>query len=104
MRESSGRHLRGGCSAGTREALLEIPNQVVGPLDPDREPYRPRPDSGGPQLVVVELTVGRARGMNDEALRITHVGEVGPQGHAADEVLPRSPAAAAVEREHGAGT
>ena len=86
-----------------REALLEIPDQVVDRLDADREPDRPGADSRRPQLVVVELAVRRARGMDDQALRVADVRQVRPERDAADEVLPARSSAVAVEREDRAG-
>jgi hypothetical protein len=45
----------------------------------------------------------RAGRVNDEALRIADVGEVRPQRHAADEILSRGAAAAAIEGKHCTG-
>src|SRR6185369_16511701 len=99
---SSGRDL--GCCrrVDPREALFEVPDQISRGFDADRQPDRPRTDTGGAQLVVVELPVRRAGWMDDEALGIADVREVRPQGHAANEVLAGGPSAPAVEREHRA--
>ena len=72
-----------------REALLEIPDQIVDRLGADREPDRARADARRPQLVVAQLAVRRAGGMDDQALRVADVRQVRPERDAADEVLAR---------------
>ena len=84
------------------EALLEIPDQIVHGFDADRQPDGSGTHAGRAQLLVVELTMRRAGRMDDQALGIADVGEVRPQGDAANEVLSRRAAAAAVEGEHRA--
>src|SRR5689334_11409901 len=98
----SSRHhrCRVGCR-GLREALLEIPDQIVHGFGPDRQSNRARAHTCSPQLVVVQLTMGCAGGMNDQALRITNVRKVRPEADTANEVLAGGAAATAVEREHG---
>src|SRR5215217_3036970 len=41
----------------------------------------------------------RARGMDDQALRVAHVGEVRPEAYATDELLTALESARTVERE-----
>ena len=62
-----------------REALLEVPDQIVDGFDADREPDGPRPDTGRAELLLVELPMRRAGRMDDEALGIADVREVRPQ-------------------------
>ena len=62
----------------------------------------PGPTPGRLELGVAQLAVRRAGGMDDQALRVADVGEVGPERHAADQVLPAVSPAGAVEREHRA--
>src|SRR6185436_4865180 len=88
-------------SAG--EALFEIPDQIIDRFGTDREPDGSGADTGGLQLLVVQLTMRRAGRMNDEALRIADVREVRPQAHTTDEVLSRGAATAAVEGKHRTG-
>src|SRR5260370_22204430 len=97
MAASCGRHP--GCRrrADAREALFEVPDQIVDGFDADREPDGSRTDTGGGELSLVELPMRRAGWMDDEALGIADVREVRPQGNPANEVLSRSAAAPAVE-------
>src|SRR5690606_2534206 len=81
------------------EALLEIPDQIVRVLDPDRQPNRAGTHARGEKLGFLELPVRRARGMDDEALRVADVREMRPYRQAANELLSRLAAAADVERE-----
>ena len=62
-----------------REALFEVPDQIVDGFDADRQPDGSRADAGRAELIVVELPMRRAGRMDDEALRIADVGEVRPQ-------------------------
>jgi hypothetical protein len=80
-----------------RETLLQIPDQVVDGLGTDRQPHRPRTDPGRQQLVVAQLAVRGAGRVDDQALRIPDIRQVGPERDAADEVLAAGPAAGAVE-------
>src|SRR3984893_3488873 len=91
------------CRGDPRETLLQIPDQIVDGLSADRQPHRPWPDAGRPQLVVAQLAVRRAGRVDDQALCVADVRQVGPERHAADEVLPAGPATGAVEREHRPG-
>ena len=85
------------------EALFQVPDQIVDRFGADREPDGSGTDPCRLQLVVIQLTMRRAGGMDDQALRIADVRQVRPQRDAADEVLPRRASAAAVEGEHRAG-
>src|SRR4029450_4141862 len=66
---------RGGPGLGQEPGLGHACRPGAG-LDPDGEADRPRPDARAPQLIVVELAVRRAGGMNDQALGIADVGEM----------------------------
>jgi hypothetical protein len=39
------------CRGDAREALLQIPDQILDGLGAYRQPHRPRPDAGRPQFV-----------------------------------------------------
>src|SRR6478609_6969838 len=91
--------LRFGLGVRAREPLLEIPDQVVDVLDADRKPDRAGANARRLELVLLELAMRGARGMDDQALRVADVGQVRPQRHAADEVLARLTAAFELERK-----
>src|SRR5260370_15470657 len=80
------------CRGDPRETLLQIPDQIVDGLSADRQPHRPWPDAGRPQLVVAQLAVRRAGGGGDHAFFVDHVRQVGPEAHAPHTVLPAGPA------------
>ena len=90
-------------SANSRESLFEVPEEVLRVLEANGEADGARADASGDQFVVRELAMGGAGGVDDEALGVADVGEVGEQAHAADEVLAGLAAAIEVEAEHGAG-
>src|SRR5690606_22470703 len=87
---------------GAGKSLLEIPDEVLDGLEADRQPDRAGAHAGRVKLLFAQLAVGRAGRMDDEALRVTNVRQVGPERHAADEILARLAAALALEREHRA--
>src|SRR6185312_16555639 len=70
------------------EPLLEIPDQIFDRLETDRQAHRSGGDTGRSEFVIAQLAVSRAGGVNDEALRIADVGQMGPQRHRTNEVLP----------------
>ena len=69
------------------KSLLEIPDEIVGGLGADRQPDCARPDACCTQFVVAQLTMGRAGGVDDQALRVSDVRQMRPERDAADEVL-----------------
>jgi hypothetical protein len=72
------------------EGLLQIPGQIVGRLGADRQPHRPWPDARGEEFVVAELAVRRAGGVDDQALGIADVRQMGPERQAGDELRGRN--------------
>src|SRR5438270_2307453 len=96
-----GRLGRAGLRLGQR--LLEIPENVLEVLDPDRDPDQLGPDPGRAQLLVVELLVRRRAWMDDQRLRVAHVGYVREELHRLDAPLPRLPTALDAECEDRAG-
>ena len=74
------------CPGLVVERLVEIGEEVLDILDPDRQPHEVGGDTGGLLLRFVELLVcGRCR-MNGERLGIANVGEVTEQLEAIDEL------------------
>ena len=73
--------------------------QVGQGLEPDGQTDGPRADARGGELLVVQLTVGRARGMDDEALRVANVREMAPQVERGNEALPRLTPTLEIEHE-----
>src|SRR5689334_16678457 len=86
-------------AGGGAEAALEIPDQVIAGFDTDGEADGAGGDAGGGQLVVFELAVGGAGGMDDEALGVADVGEMAPERERFDEALAGRTAARDVEGE-----
>src|SRR2546421_10568478 len=86
-----GRLGRAGLRLGQR--LLEVPEDVLEVLDPDRDPDQLGPDPGRAQLLGVELLVRRRAWMADQRLRVAHVGYVREELHRLDAPLPRLPTA-----------
>lgn len=81
------------------QAVLEIPDEVFGIFEADREPDHLRHDPARAQLVVGELLVRRRGGMDDEGLRVADVGEMTPELERLDEREPGLAPAAQAERE-----
>src|SRR5437762_4518319 len=81
---------------------MEIPDEIVHVLEPDRQPHRAGGDSGCGELLVRELAMRSGGGMDDEALRVADVGEVAPERERLDEAASALAAALEVEREYGA--
>src|SRR5688500_11559999 len=99
MPGSPRRHLAGRRGAPPCTPLSPIPDEIGRILDADGEADGSGSNPGRPQLVVVQLPVGRAGRVDAQALCVADVGQVRPQTDAPDEVLAGGAAAAAVERE-----
>ena len=67
------------------QRLIEVPQQVIGRLEPDGEPDQFRAHSGRRELGVAQLLVGGRCGVNDEAPGIAHVGQVRKELQRLDE-------------------
>src|SRR3954469_10073847 len=86
-----------------REALLEIGDDVILVLEPDRKAHHVGPGAGLHLLRVGELAVrGRGR-MNDERAGIADIGEMREQLHVRDELHAGVVAALEPESEDRAG-
>jgi len=59
---------------------------VVNRLQAHRQPHEVVGHAGGDLLLGCELLVGRGRRVNDQALRVSDVGEVREQLHRVDEL------------------
>jgi hypothetical protein len=57
------------------QRLIQIGDQITRILDPNREPDQLRRDPRGSLLLGAELLVGGGRGVDDQRLRVSHVGE-----------------------------
>src|SRR5688500_20269456 len=99
MRASSRDDLAGRRRGRPCETLVQIPDEIFGILDADRETDGSRSNARRAQLVVVQLPVRRAGRVDDQALRIADVGPMRPETHSPDEVLSGGAPAAAYERE-----
>src|SRR6266513_822447 len=84
---------------GSSQRLLQVPDQVVDGLDPDREPHRSWFDPGGGELVVRQLPVRRRRWMDHERLRVADVRKMAPDAERLDETTRLVAAALEVDRE-----
>src|SRR4051812_35238095 len=85
-----------------RERLVEVLDDVVDVLDPDREAHGVLGDAGQRELLVVELRVRRGGVVDRERLRVTDVRQVAEQAEALDEALARLEAALDAEGDEAA--
>src|SRR5687768_5539783 len=70
---------------GRAKRLVEVPQQVVGVLQADREPDHLGQDASGALLGLAELLMGRAGGVDDQRLGVADVGEVREELQSLDE-------------------
>src|SRR5262245_55261250 len=90
------------CFSRRRQTLLEIGDDVVLVLEPDRQAYDVGPSTGLDLLRVRELAV-RGRGwVNDQRTGVADIGEVREQFHIGDQSHARVIAALESESEAGA--
>ena len=75
------------------QRLVEIPADVLGVLQPDRDAHEIRANTAGDEGVVVELLMGGRRRVDDERADITDVGEMAAQLDGFDEPPARVTAA-----------
>ena len=73
---------------GFFKRLPQIPQDVVDILDADRQPDHVGTDSAGGKILIRQLLVRSRRRMNDEALAIAHIREMGEELHVLNEFLP----------------
>src|SRR5215470_2923219 len=92
----------GAAMSRRRQALLEVGDDVLLVLEPDREANDVGARTGLDLLRVGELTVGGRGRMNDERARIADISEMGEQLHVGDELDAGVVAAFESEREAGA--
>src|ERR1041385_4159810 len=71
----------------SRKRLVQVPQQVLQRLDPDRQPYQPWADARRQQLVVRKLLMRRRRRMDDQRLHVAHIGEMREELQLLDEPL-----------------
>src|SRR5271165_2155085 len=85
-----------------RKRLIEVPVQIVGRLQPDRQTNDIIPGARRSSLLVGQLAMGGRGRVQDQAARVADVGEMREQPHVLDQpdagVIPAPDA----EREHGA--
>ena len=67
------------------EGLVEVPQDVVRVLEPDRDADEVRADAAGDERLVAELLVRRGRRVDDERADVADVGEVAAQLDRLDE-------------------
>src|SRR5581483_2909182 len=82
------------------QRLAEIVENVARILEADREADEFLADAGSLQGRFVELAMGRAGRMNDQRLRVTHIGEMRGELQGVDELAPRRAAALHAEADH----
>jgi len=75
------------------QSLLQVGQDVIDMLDPDRQPDIAGGDTGRHLLFLVELGMGRAGGMNRQRPRVTDIGHVVDHLQRVDELPPRLDAA-----------
>jgi hypothetical protein len=85
-------------SARPRERLVEVGEQIVDVLDPDRQAHRVRGHAGGRELLLRELRVGGRGVVDRQRLRVADVRQVAEQLESLDEGAARVEAALHAER------
>src|SRR5450432_279083 len=75
----------GNRSPACLQCLIDVPENIIQRFEPDREPHHFRRDTGGALLVVIELTVSRRGRMDDQCLRVAHIGQMRQELHRLDE-------------------
>ena len=85
-----------------RERLVEVRDDVVDVLEPDREPDEVVRHARGRLLLVGQLLVGGRGRMDDQRLRVAHVGQQAEELHVVDEPPAGLAAAPDAEGEHAA--
>src|SRR4029453_4315327 len=86
-------------SPPSAEGLVEVGQDVVRVLEPDREPHQVLGHTGGALLVRLELLVGGGRRVDDQRARIADVGQEAEELHPVDERLSLGEAALHPERD-----
>src|SRR5581483_2359519 len=92
-----------GESALSRQRLLEIGDDVVGLLEPDREPHHVRPGAGLHLLRIRQLPVRGRRRMDDQRARVADIGEMREQLHVRHELDTGVVSTFEAEREYRTG-
>src|SRR5690349_5567781 len=78
--------IAGRATSGLRERLVEVPEDVVEALQPDRQSHHVRRHAGLLLLLFVELAVRGRRRMDHQRLGVADVGEVAHEGERLDEL------------------
>ena len=89
------------------QGLIQVPQEVLQGFESHRQPDQLRRHPAARQLVLAQLLVRGGGGMNDQAPRVAHVGEMGEQPERVDEPPAGGPAVAVrgleAEREDRTG-
>ena len=84
---------------GLPKCLIEVGEDVVDVLDPDREPHRILRYARGRQLLLVQLRMSRGCIVDRKRLGIADVGQVAEELQALDELAPALPSSLDAEAD-----